>query len=846
MDVDTQDFVYLPKAARTQGLYIIGIQGTGKSGLIENLIMQDIDQQIGVCVLDPHGELVDHVIARLDTKDVDKVIVLDLANYDYPFGLNIFTCSDLTNPLEVQKTVDQVLHVFEKLLGVSQDTPLILEYLYNCTYTLLVNPGYTMADIPLLLQDEHCRKKLVAQVTDPDVSLFWMLHDRKRPSDQLNDIASTMRRVKQFLQPLSRPIVGQAYTTIDLQKIMHDGKILLVKLSAQVDSVSSLIGSLMIALLLNAAYARPAQRKQFHVYADEFQRFATEDFATLLEEARKFAIGTTIAHQNRSQLNSANGKLETDLKDRSRSVGNMVVFKINSKDAEDLAGQFDTTPPPALEEDIEIIDGTEPIMTPVTDVVGHLLKNEHRSDIINQFSHGTLRKMLQNVRYPEHLEPINDLLYEGMVGLPSPEFIPENKRVIAHTYLLNIIAAIGGNWYYVVLKKTEKWDKITHDDTVAAEAMRQIWREPEGSSLYQKAVQILDREVKNVIRNDELQKLEAWDLKLIEKLRNGTAENPDKPYVEHHASQFIGSRYFPEMAYTSYETYPASLWKTLLRQGIEILNGTVRVRIPTGKWYPIDFIDFLTWELGSQKDKLTPGQEYTIANMYAYQLEQEVETILQPEKAQFLAFICELKLVCQELSKPENQIKAPSGLEQPHKRTQHIVHAQQSHADKEKEIANQLSGLPNFTARVKIGMSVSQNPGKNCLICGFQNRSVAAYCGMCGTKITGRDEYTITTVKPSSGINAQHLAQRKKQIQANNIRDGILRNRADVEAEITQRQTGSSGGSAPAQLQQPQQPSPQQTQPRHTRQVPVQGNCPNCGVTNAPGSIFCNQCGTKL
>src|SRR5712691_10727598 len=225
-DTETQQLVYLPKTARLQGLYIIGIQGTGKSGLIENLIMQDIDQQIGVCVLDPHGELIDHVIARLDPKRVNDVILLNLADYNYPFGLNLFACSDLTNPLEVQTTVDQVLHIFEKLLGVSQDTPLILEYLYNCTSTLVANPGYTMADIPLLLQDEQCRRKLVANVTDIDVLGFWKQHDQKKSSDQNNDISSTLRRVKQFLQPLSRPIVGQSKTTIDLQQIMSQGKIL--------------------------------------------------------------------------------------------------------------------------------------------------------------------------------------------------------------------------------------------------------------------------------------------------------------------------------------------------------------------------------------------------------------------------------------------------------------------------------------------------------------------------------------------------------------------------------------------------------------------------------------------
>src|SRR6266536_5787502 len=132
---------------------------------------------------------------------------------------------------------------------------------------------------------------------------------------------------------------------------MDEGKILLVKLDTTLESVTSLVGSLIIALFLNAAYSRSdikdaRKRRQFNLYADEFQRFATEDFATLLEEARKYGIGITIAHQNGSQL-------ETSLKERARSVANLAVFKVNSKDADELAGEFDITPQAAWEEEIE-------------------------------------------------------------------------------------------------------------------------------------------------------------------------------------------------------------------------------------------------------------------------------------------------------------------------------------------------------------------------------------------------------------------------------------------------------------------------------------------------------------
>ena len=405
LDTQTGQRVEIPKTSRPQGLYIIGIPGTGKSGLIENLIIQDIKQGVGVCLLDPHGDLTQAVLSSLPDRRVQDVIYLDITNYHYPFGLNLFACSDLTDPIEVQQSVEQVLHVFEKLLGVGTDTPLILQYLRNCTYTLIANPGYTMAEIPLLLQDEQCRKKLVTNVTDIDVSLFWKRYEGKRPSDREEEAAGVLRRVSEFLQPLSRNIVGQSTSTIDMREVMDDGKILLVKLSARLESVSNLIGSMIIALILNAAYTRQTnRRKQFNLYADEFQRFATEDFATLLEEARKYGIATTIAHQNRGQLN-------TNLKDRIRSVSNLVVFKVNSKDADELAGEFDITPQEAWEEELEeewvevleeewtekieeeVIDGIESLHALVPKPFEHLVRNGHSNSDLNEYVSKVLKPL---------------------------------------------------------------------------------------------------------------------------------------------------------------------------------------------------------------------------------------------------------------------------------------------------------------------------------------------------------------------------------------------------------------------------------------------------------------------
>ena len=385
--------VQIHKLARMLGLYMCGAPGMGKSGLCENLIAEDGKQGTGVCVEEPHGELIQAAIARLPANREQDVILLDIKDEDHPFGLNLFACANPKSAVSVQYVVDQVMHIFDKLYDVSRSTPRMAQYLRNCSYTLAVNPGYTMAEIPLLLTDKHFRQKLVANVTDPKVLLFWKTYEAMKPHEQREYAESTLNKLDEFLSPLVLNIVGQSKSTIDFRRVMDERKILLVKLDAQMDQVTSLIGAVIIAMLLNAAYSRAElpveKRKQFNVYCDEFQRFATEDFATLLTEARKFGIGTTIAHQARYQPGMTDGIRATSL-----SASNLVIFKVSGVDAEELAGEFDSTPPPP-----EII-GQKPIYSPKRDVVDHLVRNGHKNPVVNSFT-------------STYLVPLTDLLSQN-------------------------------------------------------------------------------------------------------------------------------------------------------------------------------------------------------------------------------------------------------------------------------------------------------------------------------------------------------------------------------------------------------------------------------------------------
>lgn len=340
------------------------------------MIAQDMEQGLGLCLLDPHGDLTKSVISRVPDNRLGDVILLNLLDSAYPFGLNLFQCRDGSDVNEVATTAGMVMHVFEKVWGVGTETPLLAQVLRNITFTLIQNPGMTFNEIPLLLQDETARGKLTRNLTNNQVRLFWQTFNRLRPADQLERTSSTLNKVDAFLtQPIIANIVGQPRTTIDFRKIMDEGKILLVQLATELEDISSLIGCVIVGQILSAALSRKdipeEKRRQFNLYADEYQRFATSDFATLLSEARKFGIATSIAHQTRSQLDELN-------KGASTNVANMIVFRISGEDALELV--------PNLKAERErVITGERPIYAPVRDVVKHLFDKGHQNPAVARF-----------------------------------------------------------------------------------------------------------------------------------------------------------------------------------------------------------------------------------------------------------------------------------------------------------------------------------------------------------------------------------------------------------------------------------------------------------------------------
>jgi len=322
---------------RARHMYIIGKSGTGKSRLIESLAINDIQRGEGVGIVDPHGELIDRVLKFIPKERLDDVIYFNPADRDFPIAFN---------PLEAdpefrEEVVNGFVSVLKKLFGYSWGPR--LEYVLKHTVSALVEvEGSTMLGIVRMLTDKNYRKKIVGQVSDPVVQMFW-LKEFASYNDKMETetIAPILNKVGQFTaSPIIRNIVGQPHSKIDFAKVMNDQKILLVDLSTGKigEANSELLGSMLITKLqlaaMSRAYIPENERKDFYLYVDEFQTFATESFAVILSEARKYKLSLTVANQYIAQMD------ETVRDAVFGNVGTLISFRVGATDGAYLEKEF--------------------------------------------------------------------------------------------------------------------------------------------------------------------------------------------------------------------------------------------------------------------------------------------------------------------------------------------------------------------------------------------------------------------------------------------------------------------------------------------------------------------------
>lgn len=348
--------VRLKKTDRRRHLYSIGMTGTGKTTFFESMILQDIRAGEGVAVFDPHGELVEKLLGKIPRERAEDVIYFNPSDTARPLGLNLL---EWKTKEQKDFLVQEAIQIFYKLFDPNQQGfvgPQFEHWMRNAALTLMEYPGGgTLIEIPKLFTDDTFREERVRALKDPVVQAFWVQQLAKtadfHKSEMYNYFISKFGR---FMTNITmRNIIGQAKSAFDLREVMDSGKILLINLAkGEIGEINSnLLGMIFVAKLFTSALSRADidedKRRDFYLYVDEFQNFATDTFSSILSEARKFRLDLNITNQYIAQIPEA-------IRDAIiGNVGTLVSFRVGVPDAEFMAKEFE---PVADQFDLNQID----------------------------------------------------------------------------------------------------------------------------------------------------------------------------------------------------------------------------------------------------------------------------------------------------------------------------------------------------------------------------------------------------------------------------------------------------------------------------------------------------------
>ncbi len=337
--------VYMQSEDRLRHFYIIGQTGTGKTHVMRNMIVQDIEQGHGVCFIDPHGDMVEDILGCIPPGRIKDVIYFNPGDVARPMGLNMLEY-DPNYPEQKTFVINELLEIFNKLYDMkTAGGPMFEQYFRNATGLVMEDPesGNTLLEINRVFVDKKFRDYKLSRCKNPLIKTFWRDVAEKAGGDASlqNIVPYISSKFDSFLSnEIMRPIVSQERSAFKLRDVMDNSKILLINLSkGRLGELnSSLIGLIMVGKILMAAFSRgdiPAKdRKDFFLYADEFQNVATATIETILSEARKYRLGLIMAHQFIAQL-------EDDIKDAVfGNVGSMAAFRVGAEDGEFLEKQF--------------------------------------------------------------------------------------------------------------------------------------------------------------------------------------------------------------------------------------------------------------------------------------------------------------------------------------------------------------------------------------------------------------------------------------------------------------------------------------------------------------------------
>ena len=332
----------LQRIDRSRHVYIIGQTGAGKSGMLELMALSDVFYNQGYCIIDPHGDFAIDNLKFIPESRVQDVVYFNPADTAFPVAFNPLEVSD---PSRKPNICSEVIGVLKRMFGDSWG-PRLEHILRYTLLALLDRPSTTLLDISRMLTDKEFRKETLDYCQDVTVLQFWKHEFGQWNEKQVNEsIAPVLNKVGAFTaNPIIRNIIGQPKSSFDIRKIMDEGKILVVNLSKGLigEDNASILGAFLVTKVQLAAMSRSdiprvEDRRPFYLYVDEFQNFATDSFAVILSEARKYGLNLTVANQYVAQMTDS-------VRDAVfGNVGTTICFRVSAEDAPILDKQFEPT-----------------------------------------------------------------------------------------------------------------------------------------------------------------------------------------------------------------------------------------------------------------------------------------------------------------------------------------------------------------------------------------------------------------------------------------------------------------------------------------------------------------------
>jgi hypothetical protein len=351
-DLDANQQLMVGQNDLCSGCYILGVQGVGKSTLLEQIANQQAAHGESIIVFDAHGDLVDDIIRRMPASRLNDAVVFDLRdNRTHPFGLNVFACKDPTDEEEVDATRNYIMHAFEKLWPETSSGLYFKQILRHVIATLIEQRGLTLRDIPKLLTESAFRQRYTSELANFQTQAFWERFNSLRPAAQERQTSPFLHRMDELMHDSLLPYLlcwqntrNNMKKTLDLRAAIDNKQILLIKLPINDPSyrqTARTLGTLLMARIYAATFSfanvPKHKRPGFTLIVDEFQNFATDDFAVLFSQGRKFKVKQFLAHQYRDQLNESGmgGNRGATL-----SAQTKIICQTTPQDSRELASLF--------------------------------------------------------------------------------------------------------------------------------------------------------------------------------------------------------------------------------------------------------------------------------------------------------------------------------------------------------------------------------------------------------------------------------------------------------------------------------------------------------------------------